>query len=182
MSQFHRILAASSAIFLLTAGPSFGESVNLAWDHNSEPDIAGYHVLLGVASGQYTQTIDAGPATTATIPDLAAGTNYFFAVTAYNTSGFESLPSSELSYSVPGGPAHANPNPRLQHQSQPLRRCHHRLERSIAQSIWVGRHWLLMETTGRLIHQPHPISVLTAGRPAIRRSPLVPRWTQPTRR
>ena len=104
MSQFHQTLAVSSSILLLMAGASFGAGVNLAWDHNTEADIAGYHVLLGVASGQYTQSIDAGPATTATISDLSVGRTYFFAVTAYNTSGFESLPSSELSYFVPGGP------------------------------------------------------------------------------
>ena len=120
---------ASSSILLLMAGASFGASVNLAWDHNAEPDIAGYHVLLGVASGQYTQSIDAGPATTATVSNLSPGTTYFFAVTAYNTSGFESLPSSEVSYSVPGGPTPTTPTPtplqlrrhshQLQHQLQP---------------------------------------------------------------
>jgi hypothetical protein len=100
-----RLLAIFLFIFLGTAGVFFGEGVNLAWDHNPEPDIAGYHVLFGVASGDYTQSIDAGPATTATISDLSPGTTYFFAVTAYNTSGVESLPSGEVSYSVPGGPA-----------------------------------------------------------------------------
>src|SRR5664279_5874160 len=98
MSPFCRILAACSSILLLMAGASFGASVNLSWNHNPEPDIAGYHVLIGVASGQYTQSIDAGPVTTTTISNLSAGTTYFFAVTAY-TSGFESLPSSEVSYS-----------------------------------------------------------------------------------
>ncbi len=102
-----RILATFT--FLLLAGASFGASsgasVNLAWDRNSEPDIAGYRVLLGVAPGQYTQSIDAGPAITATVSYLSIGRTYFFAVTAYNTSGFESLPSSEVSYSVPGAPS-----------------------------------------------------------------------------
>ena len=104
MPTSYRILAAFSSILLLVAGTSYGASVSLAWNPNAEPDIARYHVLLGVAPGQYTQSIDAGPATTATVSNLSAGTTYFFAVTAHNTSGFESLPSSEVSYSVPGGP------------------------------------------------------------------------------
>ena len=38
--------------------------VQLAWDANTEPDIAGYRLSYGTASGQYTTTIDVGNVTT----------------------------------------------------------------------------------------------------------------------
>ena len=104
MLPFRRILVTSVLVLLAAIGTSVAESVNLAWSPNAEPNIAGYRILVGVASGQFTRIIDAGPATTASVPDLSAGTTYFFAVTAYNTVGLESLPSAEISYTVPGGP------------------------------------------------------------------------------
>jgi hypothetical protein len=74
-------------------------SVTLQWDPNSEPDLAGYHLLYGPSSGNYSQQIDVGNTTTATVSNLADGT-YFFAVTAYNTALAESLPSNEVSATV----------------------------------------------------------------------------------
>jgi hypothetical protein len=38
----------------------------------------------------------------ATIPDLKPGRKYYFAVTAYNAFGMESLPSNEAKFTVPG--------------------------------------------------------------------------------
>ncbi|MFV1995119.1 MAG: Ig-like domain-containing protein, partial [Verrucomicrobiales bacterium] len=60
-------------------------SVTLDWDANPEPDIAGYRLSYGVQSVTYTETIDAGNALTATVPDLVVGITYYFVVTAYNT-------------------------------------------------------------------------------------------------
>ena len=78
------------------------QSVTLAWDANSEPDIAGYTVRYGTASGNYTLSSDAGSATTATISNLTDGLTYFIAVTARNSAGLESLPSQEVSFSTVG--------------------------------------------------------------------------------
>ena len=58
---------------------------------NSEPDLAGYYLWLGVASGVYTQMLDVQNQTTMTLSDLEQGTEYFFAVSAYNTAGQASL-------------------------------------------------------------------------------------------
>ena len=74
------------------------ESVTLAWDANPEPDVIGYRVRFGTATGNYTETVDAGNATTATLPNLTAGTKYFIVATAYNAAGLESLPSAEITY------------------------------------------------------------------------------------
>ncbi|MGD0307653.1 MAG: fibronectin type III domain-containing protein [Acidobacteriota bacterium] len=72
----------------------------LTWDANTETDLAGYKVYYGTASGSYSQTIDVGNVTTFTVRGLGVGA-YFFAVTAYNTSGLESGFSNEVFQVVP---------------------------------------------------------------------------------
>jgi hypothetical protein len=61
----------------------------LTWDPNIEPELAGYKVYYGAASGSYGAPIVIGNQTTYTITGLGTGT-YYFAVTAYDTSGNES--------------------------------------------------------------------------------------------
>jgi hypothetical protein len=60
-------------------------------------DLAGYNVYYGTASGNYSQSIDAGNTTTYTVANLAGGLTYYFAVTAYDNSGNESEFSNEVS-------------------------------------------------------------------------------------
>jgi len=74
------------------------QTVTLAWDSILQPGLAGYRVHWGTASGDYTQTTDVGNTTRTVISNLTDGTTNFFAVTAYNTAGVESLPSNEVSY------------------------------------------------------------------------------------
>jgi hypothetical protein len=74
------------------------QSVNLEWDANTEPDIAGYRLHYGTTSRQYSRTQDVGKNTAASVENLVPGTRYFFAVTAYNESAMESLPSAEVSF------------------------------------------------------------------------------------
>jgi len=57
--------------------------------------VAGYKVYYGTESGVYTTVIDVGNVNTYTVSGLPAGTTYFFAVTAYDTSGVESDPTDE---------------------------------------------------------------------------------------
>lgn len=80
-------------------------SVRLAWDPNPEPDIAGYRVHRGIASGTRIETREAGLATTNVWTGLLQGVTNFFTVTAYNTAGLESDPSNEVSYQVTAKPA-----------------------------------------------------------------------------
>ena len=68
----------------------------LSWDPNTESDLAGYNVYFGTASGTYGSPVDVGNQTTYTVTGLGSGTFYFI-VTAYNSSGGESGPSSEVS-------------------------------------------------------------------------------------
>jgi hypothetical protein len=83
-----------------------GASLTLAWDPNLEPDIAGYKLYYGTASGRYTSAVIVGTnivgnAVTATVSNLTAGTTYFFVVTAFNGAGLESDPSSEVTNTAP---------------------------------------------------------------------------------
>ena len=77
--------------------PSGNMSANLTWDANQEPDLAGYKVYYGTTSRNYTTPIDVGNSISSTVPNLAAGVQYFFSITAYDTSGYESIFSNEVS-------------------------------------------------------------------------------------
>ena len=77
------------------------ESVTLAWNNSSTPGVAGYRVHYGQASGNYTSSVEAGNSTTNTLPGLVSGVTYFFAVTAYDANGLESVFSDEVSF-APG--------------------------------------------------------------------------------
>jgi len=75
-------------------------SARISWNANSESDLAGYHVHYGQASGSYTETADAGMATSLVVPDLQSGGTYYFTISAYDTSDNESILSLEVSYTV----------------------------------------------------------------------------------
>jgi fibronectin type III domain protein len=81
-------------------------SVQLAWDSNAptgdaNTNTVGYRLHIGTASGNYSQVIDVGSATTATVSNLISGSSYYFVVTAYNAAGVEGPNSNEASYSAP---------------------------------------------------------------------------------
>lgn len=71
-------------------------SVTLVWNPSSGTNIAGYNIYYGAASRTYTNTINVGNVTNATISGLISGTVYYFAATAYDTSALESDYSTEV--------------------------------------------------------------------------------------
>lgn len=100
-------------IFLFICATAFrvqaARPITLAWDRNPESDlVAGYKVHRGLASGVYTTVIDVGNVTTFSVQNLVAGTTNFFAVTAYNQLGLESIRSAEQKYLVPNLPPALN--------------------------------------------------------------------------
>ncbi|THB80448.1 MAG: hypothetical protein D3926_07070 [Desulfobacteraceae bacterium] len=60
----------------------------LLWDA-VQGEVTGYRIYYGLSEGSYTQSADAGTATEYPLADLSLtqGTNYYFVVRAYNSSG-----------------------------------------------------------------------------------------------
>jgi hypothetical protein len=82
---------------------SGAQSVTLAWNSNSETNLAGYRLYYGQASRSYSGIVPVGKhETSATVTNLEAGLTYYFAVTAYTGDGLESDYSDEVRYTVPG--------------------------------------------------------------------------------
>jgi hypothetical protein len=86
------------ALLLCAFVPPPGATV--AWNPSTSSGVAGYHLYYGGVSHNYTNMVDVGNATNATITGLITGTVYYFAVTAYNASGLESAYSNEASYTI----------------------------------------------------------------------------------
>ncbi len=64
--------------------------VQLAWNANTESNLGGYRIYYGTSSGNLSSSVNAGNVTAYTLTGLSLGTTYYFAATAYNTSGSES--------------------------------------------------------------------------------------------
>src|SRR5690348_13446231 len=78
-------------------------TLTLAWDASTDPAVVGYRLYEGIASETYTNVLDVGTDLMVSVSGLVAGQTYYFAVTAYDSSGFESPFSGEISYLVPNG-------------------------------------------------------------------------------
>ena len=85
-------------------------SLPLTWEVSPSPEVAGYHLYYGTASGNYTSSIILGNVATATVSGLSYGVTYYFALTAYDTNGLESDFSNEASYlrELPGAQMQIN--------------------------------------------------------------------------
>ncbi len=86
--------------FLIANTVCLATSVTLQWDANTDSDLAGYKVHYQADSSSqpfegYTP-IDVGNKTTATVSGLDSNHSYYFAVTAYNSSGEESAYSGVI--------------------------------------------------------------------------------------
>ena len=81
--------------------------VRLAWDANTEPDIAGYQLYAGTVSGNYDAV--GSPKNMGNVLsggfDIDQTATWFFALTAYNGNGFVSAFSSEISAPIALGVA-----------------------------------------------------------------------------
>ena len=105
MKKLFTILA-----ILAIAGIAQAATVQVTWNPNTEPDLSGYKLYHGTASGQYGEPVDVGNVTGHVMeitPEY--GATYYFALTAYDTSGNESGYSDEASCFVPDGRAPEKP-------------------------------------------------------------------------
>ena len=110
------LVAILAVAVMFMAGTAYADpEATFAWDANTEPDLAGYriyytdvpgvYVFGGFESPNFLVEITAGPndqtACTYVKPNLS-GPGFFFVATAFDTDGFESLPSNELNNLPPG--------------------------------------------------------------------------------
>ena len=88
---------AAFCMLVLVAETACAGEVTLAWDPNTEADLAGYKIHYGTASGVYGHSVDVGNATAYQLSGLTKGQVYYLVVTAVNGSNTESDYSNELS-------------------------------------------------------------------------------------
>ena len=100
------IFLVSASLFLLALFPPCigASSLTLAWEANTEDDLAGYKVYYGIRSRDYDSVIDVGNFTQYTVTSLEPDIRCYFAVTAYDASGNESDFSHEVSGVAPNDP------------------------------------------------------------------------------
>ena len=99
MKKLFTILA-----ILAIAGIAQAATVQVTWNPNTEPDLSGYKLYHGTASGQYGEPVDVGNVTGHVMeitPEY--GATYYFPLTAYDTSGNESGYSAEATCFIPDG-------------------------------------------------------------------------------
>jgi hypothetical protein len=88
-------------MFRLSASNAPPQSATLAWNPSAGTNVAGYFLYYGGATGSYTNRFDAGLATNGVVSNLVAGTTYYFAATAYTSSGLQSDYSNETVWQCP---------------------------------------------------------------------------------
>ncbi|MGD9323867.1 MAG: fibronectin type III domain-containing protein, partial [Desulfobacterales bacterium] len=113
-SQFRRFfsLAVSVSVLILFPFVTHGAEITLAWDANTEPDLAGYNIYFGTTSRDYSEPINVGDVTEVTLTGFDEGGTYYFAATAYDEDDNESAYSEELVHTFSNGkPINNNPNP-----------------------------------------------------------------------
>ena len=62
-------------------------SIGLAWDASPTTGVSGYRIVFGTTSGNLDQSIEVGNVTTATIPGLLSGQDYFISIIAITPGG-----------------------------------------------------------------------------------------------
>ncbi len=120
----HRLLAGFLLNLILF---SFGwaAQINLVWNPDSSPDVAGYKIYYGTSPRNgtdpkscgtcgYQSIKQVGNLTSDTVGDLVTGQTYYFSVTAYDALDNESFFSNEVSGTVtdrsPNNPSPDNPS------------------------------------------------------------------------
>lgn len=109
--RIRRVILAAVAAILLLPRMAVADSVVLVWDPSPDPAVTGYVLYVGTERGALSQRYDLGLVRTARFDDARPGQLYCFAVTAYISSGVESILSNEeCGYGAPP-PVLENPGP-----------------------------------------------------------------------
>lgn len=99
--QFLRLILPALVLFIFfSILINNADAVTLVWDPNQEEDLAGYKIHYGLATGDYSHTINVGNVTEYELLGLVDGTIYYLAATAYNFDLNESAYSDKLFYTA----------------------------------------------------------------------------------
>jgi hypothetical protein len=104
MLKVLRVLGVCLMACLLFAARVDAATVTIAWDANTETDLARYIVGYRTTPTGSETTVNVGLVTTWTLTTAVAGQTYYFRVYAENTAGLRSAPSNEVSTTVPTTP------------------------------------------------------------------------------
>ena len=104
MRKVLRVLGVCLAACVLLAARVDAATVTIAWDPNSEGDLARYIVGYRTSPSGAETTVNVGLVTTWSLTTAVAGQTYYFRVYAENTAGLRSAPSNEVSALVPNTP------------------------------------------------------------------------------
>lgn len=92
-------------VIVIVAGQAIAAEIKLEWDPSESSGVSGYKVYYGTQSHNYSSSVDAGTQTTYTLTGMADGQTYYFATTAYDSTGAESDFSNEISTTTASAPA-----------------------------------------------------------------------------
>jgi len=100
-----------TAFFICLVSPEtmYARDVLVRWRSNTEPDLAGYRIYFGNLSGTYTDWRDAGSVTRTIVSGIPDSGHVFFAMTAYDVYGNESIYSREVNIRSGDGGAFSGP-------------------------------------------------------------------------
>ncbi len=115
MSKTYKIFFSSLFLIAVLVGNPFfttetifAASLHLGWNPNPEGDINGYRLYYGTSSYNYGPPVEVGKITDYLLTDLVAGTTYYIALSAFDTSHNESDICDEIIYTVEPGIPDAN--------------------------------------------------------------------------
>jgi hypothetical protein len=101
MRLIRNILVLIVAFLALLPDTGIASSLHVTWNANTDLDLAGYRVYYGTQSNIYGTPVPIVGATGYDIPNVQAGSTYYVAVSAYDSSNNESVKSTEQSAYIP---------------------------------------------------------------------------------
>jgi hypothetical protein len=94
-------LATAVALWMMPGAPAHAVDVTLAWDANTEPDLAGYIVYFGDRPRSYSGQVRVGHVTRYTVTGLPDAARCYFALKAFSDGGQLSEFSDEVAWDPP---------------------------------------------------------------------------------
>src|SRR5262249_23310665 len=98
-------LSSSSSVTITVNAASSPASAKMAWDPNTDSNLAGYNVYRSTQSGAYTSAPLNGSTlvtvTSFTDSTVQSGQTYYYVIRAVSTSGLESGNSNEIQFPAP---------------------------------------------------------------------------------